>query len=280
MRRILSLLVVVLVLAACEVRIPPAATDPGITRAFDDHLVVFDEHRPLGDRLFVFLPGTGGTPDGYAALLREVAAQGMPAIGLMYPNGRKVNGTLCPTDASEPNCSEQVREEIVYGVDRSSKIVISPANSIVNRLVKLLQHLGWTQFLDGNQPTVGSPRRGRSLPGRRPRGHRGARPSGRACVFFASPGDWAAGTAPWLLEPRATPTDRYYGFGHVDDGGAFLANWNALGLLGPLTSVDGSSPPYGGSHRLLTDAPVANPHVAVAVNATRYATVWDHLCCS
>ena len=269
----------VLLLTACELRVPPAATDPRISRALDDHLVVFDEHRPLGDHLFVFLPGTGGTPEGYAELLRSVAAHGMPAIGLMYPDVPSV-ASLCATDGSEPDCSEQVREERVYGVDTSPKVSVSPANSVVNRLVKLLQYLRWTRFLEGSQPrwdriVIAGHSQGGGHAALIAHDHEVAR-----VVFLAAPADWSAGTAPWLLEPHATPIDRYYGFVHVDDSPVFALNWAALGLLGPLTSVDVSSPPYGGSHRLVTDAPVANPHASVAVNAVRYTTVWGHLCCS
>ena len=47
----------------------------------------------------MFLPGTGGTPGGSAARLREVAAQGVPAIGLMYPSVPTV-ASLCATDGS------------------------------------------------------------------------------------------------------------------------------------------------------------------------------------
>ena len=83
-----------------------------------------------------------------------------------------------------------------------------------------------------------------------------------------------------MREPRDTPSDRYDGFGHEDDGPTFFVNWASLGLPGLLTSVDGASPPYSGSHQLVTDAPVSNPHGAVATNAARYATVWRHLCCS
>jgi hypothetical protein len=83
-----------------------------------------------------------------------------------------------------------------------------------------------------------------------------------------------------MREPRDTPSDRYDGFGHEDDGPTFFVNWASLGLPGLLTSVDGASPPYSGSHQLVTDAPVSNPQGAVATNAARYATVWRHLCCS
>jgi pimeloyl-ACP methyl ester carboxylesterase len=280
MRKVVGIVVLVLAptLGACELHVSPAKTDPRIHRGLDDHLVVFDEHRPLGDRLFVFFPGTGGTPEGYPELLREVAAQGMPAIGLMYPSVPQV-GSLCARDGSEPDCTEQVREERIYGVDTSSKVQVSPANSIVNRLVKLLQYLHWADFLDGDQPrwdhiVVAGHSQGGGHAAMLARDHLVAR-----VVFLASPGDQSAGPAPWLLEPRATPANRYFGFGHRDDGPSFFDNWTAMGVPGPLTSVDGASPPYGGSHQLVTDAPAANPHLAVAHKA-RYTTVWDHLCCS
>jgi hypothetical protein len=279
MRKVLAVIAASAVLAGCQLRIAPQRTDPGIDRALEDHLVVFDEGQPLGDTLFVFLPGTGGTPENYSALLREVAAQGMPAIGLMYPNARAVNGTLCANDATEPNCSEQVREEIIYGTNTSPKVAVSPANSIVNRLAELLAHLHWTQFLEGGQPkwdriVISGHSQGGGHAAMIARDHEVAR-----VAFLASPGDWSAGPAPWLLAPTATPIERYYGLVHQDDTPVFEVNWAALGMIGVVTSVDGASPPYGGAHRLVTDASVSNPHGAVARD-DRYAPAWDYLCCS
>ncbi len=286
-KTMLLLLAAVVILGACELHITPKSTDPAITIALSDHIVVFDEQQPLGDRLFVFLPGSGGTPAGYELLLEEVADAGMPAIGLSYPNTPSV-ASLCG-GGTDPDCFEQVRRERLYGVNESTLVNVSPANSIQNRLTKLLQRLRWTQFLDGDAPrwdkiVIAGHSQGGGHAAMIAKDHVVAR-----VVFFAAPGDWInGGPAPWLLEPHATPIEDYYGFVHIDDGPVFLANWFFLGLPGANTSIDGASPPYGGAQRLTTDLNVANPHGAVAGDSAtplvngepRYAEVWRYLCCS
>jgi hypothetical protein len=269
----------VALLTACELRVSPASTDPRIDRALDDHLVVFDEHRPPGNRLFVMLPGSGGRPAGYANLLRQVAAKGMPAIGLMYPNERSV-ASICGDAGRAPDCFEEVREEIVYGVDRSPLVSVDPANSIVSRLAKLLEHLHWDQYLSGGQPrwdriVIAGHSQGGGHAGIIGRDHAVAR-----VVFFASPADFTtSGGAPWLLEPKRTPIDRWYGFAHTADTPFARANWAAMEMLGTPTPVEGATPPYGGAHQLTTGADVSDPHSAVATRL-RYAPVWAYLCCS
>jgi pimeloyl-ACP methyl ester carboxylesterase len=269
----------VLLLAACELRVAPAATDPGITRALGDHLVEFDQSRPLGNELFVFLPGTGSTAEDYRSLLQAVAADGMPAIGLNYPNSRTVE-SICQADGNGSDCYEEVRREIVYGVDTSPLVSVSRANSIVNRLVKLLQHLQWSQYLSGTQPrwdhiVIAGHSQGGGHAALLARDHTVAR-----AVFFASPTDWSStGTPDWLVAPSATPLDRYFGFVHTADHVTPLLNWAAMGVPGSVTSVDGADAPYGGAHRLTTSADVSFPHGAVAVNAHLYADVWTYLCC-
>jgi pimeloyl-ACP methyl ester carboxylesterase len=289
MRKMLMVVVLsITALGACELNIAPKDTDPAITIALSDHIVMFDEDEPLGDRLFVFLPGSGATPAAYERLLREVSGAGMPAIGLSYPNSPSV-ANLCD-GSTDPDCHEKVRRERVYGVNESPLVNVSPANSIENRLTKLLQRLRWTQFLDGGEPAwdkivISGHSQGGGHAAMIARDHVVAR-----VVFLAAPGDWVSGSgpAPWLLEPHATPIEDYYGFVHVDDGPTFLVNWSVLGMPGSNTSVDGASPPYEGAHRLTTDRNVANPHGSVAGDAATplvngqavYAPVWRYLCCS
>jgi hypothetical protein len=70
-------------------------------------------------------------------------------------------------------------------------------------------------------------------------------------------------SAEWLTESHATPSDHYFGLVHTNDLGSgvfdqatrasmILNNWNTLGLPGNATTVDGTTPPYGNSHRLTT----------------------------
>ena len=43
-------------------------------------------------------------------------------------------------------------------------------------------------------------------------------------------------------------------------------SWDNWGLEGDPTSIDGQSPPFGGSHRLITSADTTYPHCSVVVH--------------
>ena len=69
---------------------------------------------------------------------------------------------------------------------------------------------------------------------------------------------------------HATPSERYYGFDHVDDEFAsrIAVLWPLLGMdaFGPRTSVDGAMAPYGNSHQRITSAHQDAPHTSVISN--------------
>src|SRR5215468_7276185 len=67
-----------------EIFVKPHQTDPSITLADKPHYVLYDP-QAVGVLLFVFFPGTGGTP-GRSPLLNTAIEQGYRAISLSYPN--------------------------------------------------------------------------------------------------------------------------------------------------------------------------------------------------
>src|SRR3989475_7975918 len=76
----------------------------------------------------------------------------------MYPNSVSI-ATVCGGQPDPNTCYEKVHLEILDGVDRSPFVNVNQANSIVNRLTKLLQFLadsfpdqGWSRFLAGDEP--------------------------------------------------------------------------------------------------------------------------------
>jgi hypothetical protein len=74
-------------------------------------------------------------------------------------------------------------------------------------------------------------------------------------VTLCGPRDQLEG---WQGFPSATPSNRFFGFSHVLDGGwtgdHYCRSWQMLGLhnLGPIVNVDSSAPPYGNTRRLIT----------------------------
>jgi len=281
----------------------PRQTDPAIDDWLEPHYLYLDPDRSLGDTLFVHLPGSFGKPVNYQLILQEVARADVPAIGLRYPNRWTVAG-LCRNDP-DPDCHEHVRAEILDGVDRTALVNISPANSLQNRLAKLLQYLngrfpdaGWDRFLDGDAPRwskiiVSGHSQGGGHAAFIAKEH-----EVRRVMMFGSPADNRDDKpAAWLLKPHQTPSNRYYGFNHKRERGAnqqYLA-WGLLGLnaFGPVVLVDEVSPPYRGSHQLTTDAlprtgDYADAHGSTVVDrktphladgSPLFAPVWRAMCC-
>lgn len=269
----------------------PSATDAGIDVANEVHIAVNPSPTVSArGKLFVFLPGTGGVPSNQQRILGTAAARGYHAVGLTYPNATAV-GALCADDV-DADCFWDVRREVITGLNTSVRVQVSPANAIVNRLEKLLAYLhaqhpveGWGQFLvagkiDWSRVTLA----GHSQGG----GHVGVLAKLVAldrAVYFSSPADWrqvADAPATWLSRPNVTAASRQYAFIHEQDqlvsASQARANWVALGLnaFGPITNVDGASAPFGGSHRLTTQAApllAGSYHGATVVDAATPRTL-------
>lgn len=253
--------------------VPPAATDPAIDQALDDHYVWFNPASRGRRRLFVFMPGAGQRPAMFQRVPKEAARVGYHSIGLMYWDRVQIK-PVCASAKDVGSCLENARLETIDGVHRSAIVNVSPANSINNRLAKLLRYLahthpeeGWSKFLHHGAPrwewiTFGGHSQGGCASAMLAKLHLVAR-----VVLFSSCGDVAGGrAAPWL-STHATPSNRYYGLADDRDIGGpgsppnprayaeTLIDWEELGMraFGPLIAPETSAPPYGGTHTLVTD---------------------------
>ena len=261
-------------------RVAPRDTDPRIREGDPDHLYV-EPTDPVGT-LFVFVPGATARPDDYTRILQTAASQGHHAIGLAYVNDDPVN-LLC-NRLSPPRCRDDLRTEIIYGVVRSDLVEVDRPNSIVSRLVRLLLHLGWRQYLTPNGLDWGSITFAGHSQGSGHAAFIGRDHRVRRVILFAG-----TEASDWTLDPRATPGERTYGFAHVDDPlfASFPRSWTNFEAPGPLTDVDTANVPFGRSHQLTTDLPPANGNAhnaPVADEATPidgdtpvYRPVWCHV---
>jgi len=141
--------------------------DPGIDTARGQNLVWLAPANKRVGKLLVFLPlgGAANLPTEFESIGSEAGRLGYHTIVLAYKNEVPVaNAAACgneeaPLPTAPPNCAINARMEILNGADTSPVITVNRANSIENRLNKLLQHLatdpryaadGWSQFRDAN----------------------------------------------------------------------------------------------------------------------------------
>ncbi|MBC8044774.1 MAG: hypothetical protein IAF08_15155 [Rhizobacter sp.] len=274
--------------AASSFFVSPAATDAAIDTYPDSHYVYLNPDAAAQNKLVVFLPGAGGIPQNYELFVQTAGDMGYHAIGLMYPNPTDVYniGTSGCQESADADCFYKVRYETLTGADSSTLFVVTPANSILNRLKKLLMYLAaaypaanWGQYLDA----TGNPVWTKIIMG----GHsQGAGHSvfiskvyPVARVVMLANKDWNTITnqpAPWYALPNASASNNVYGFTHSQDEFADQqVVWTALQLggFGGIVNVDTAVPSYANTRTLTSDAVpafgganTASYHSSVAVD--------------
>jgi hypothetical protein len=207
--------------------VAPHATDPALPEADPPHLVVYDP--AMADApLLVWLPGTGGRPaTGPQGVFDTALRQGLRLVGLSTITTPAVSQVCtAPVLQRAPNCAGQMRQHRVWGEPVTPFIDDRPADAIVPRLTKLLQHLAatdtaghWQQYLDGDAPrwsrlVLAGQSQGGGMAAYIAQTQRVA-----GVVMFS--GGWdhrpGGGIAAWYARPGATPPDRWHATFHVDE---------------------------------------------------------------
>ena len=249
-----------LALGAPEIReIDPTVTDPLITGfGLPDlrlHQAAFDpEAKPKRNQLVVFLPDSQTSPSEYREFLSLVGWLGFHGVALDYSS-----------DGAAPSGDvEGWHLEKIDGGDRHSEIAVDAANSIENRLVRLLQHLNkefpaeqWNRFYDEAddvqwQSTIVA---GHGEGG----GHAAfiatVREVGR-CHLYGHLSTLVGLIEPESFENGATPPERFYGFVHEHTRPEVVKVWEALGMADfgePVVVEDSSRRRFGFAHQLTTN---------------------------
>jgi len=268
--------------------VAPQATDPAINTALADHYVWLDTTARGHPKLLVFMPGANNVPASWQLLEQEAARLGYHVIGLTYQNDvevvSKCGGSFIPDGHSlDPNCSGNLRLEVLTGADVSPDVSVTPANSIDNRLAKLLGYLadrfpdeGWARFLEDDgtpkwsQIAVSGTSQGAgqsALIGK-------LRHVDRVVMFSGPPEQRVPGEVdPWI-SIGATPAAKYFALFHDQDHlvVGIRLNLPALDMerFGAPVQAELSEPPYGGTHILFTDLRPTlgydrpNPHQSTA----------------
>lgn len=253
-----------------EYSILPSATDAAINTFNSAHQVMIDTNVVPKNKLFVFLPGTTGTPYYYRLILKKAADMGYHAIGLMYPNG----SDLYTAAATNPDLTAfgRGRKEIYQGTDELLGVSVNPTNSIKNRLYKLLVYLNdrypnqhWSQYLQSNAVDWSKC----VLSGHSQGGGHAFYMAKQVLVSKAisfSSIDWNSllnQSASWVTDAGATPISAFYSFNGKRDQVFNIANVNTqltqMGLQGSPSNIDSIVMPYNNTHRLITNANAAFP---------------------
>lgn len=245
--------------------VQPSETTEGINPAYDDHhQVYFNPDIVARNKLVLFLPGSGASPNLYRFFPLVAAENGFHVINLMYLNSYSFISEAITNDCDE--CYVQMRTEILTGENLSASENVDRNNSIEHRLIKVLQFLQanhpeekWSQYLSGTnilwkKMVVAGHSQGAGQVGFIAKHHL----VDRALVF--SSGDWFSSSnrpASWVLTPGITPANRYFGAAHTND--PFfpdlhqLASWGALGItnIGPIVFAEDERDPQFACARIL-----------------------------
>jgi dienelactone hydrolase len=173
--------------------------------------------------LLVFLTGTSGAPFGVINFLKVAADAGYRAIGLEYDD-LPAASQVCQRERDR-SCYERFRAKRIYGANVTNAIDDLPAESIVNRLTKLLEYLdrsapgeGWREYLENGKPkweriAVAGHSQGAGMAAFIAKHERVAR-----VILFSGPQDyygWDHEIASWITGGKsATPMERWYSAYH------------------------------------------------------------------
>ncbi len=253
-------------------KVKPSETDPLITTFdTDSNYVYLNTTATAKNILVIHLPGSYGEPK-MATLFGTLASDlGFHSIGLMYPNVPTV-GSIC-SSSSDPSCFENVRREIIEGVDYSSAIAINSTECILYRAKKLLVYLSanypsenWGQYLNINNDLIYSKIifSGHSQGG----GHAaviGKYFPTKRIICFSSPKDYSNHfNAPPLWYSTGswqTSKSDIYSFDHtLDNYSQQLEILDSLGLdkYGLPINIDSNPSPYDYTRQLITTYAVAS----------------------
>jgi hypothetical protein len=225
------------------------------------HAVVDTRVAPQG-KLVIWLMGHN------QGLFERISSYGLHGIQVHYANGWF--GLLDPQDRDDGVSLGRIRLEAATGEDHSPLVEIPRPDGLMERSLQLVKWLArehpqgkWAQFLseDGNgmrwdKVILSGISHGSTTAARFAKHQRVDR-----VVMFSGPRDQFES---WQGFPSATPSNRFFGFTHVLDGGwtghHYCRSWEMLGLYqyGPVVNVDEVAGPWQNSRRLITTSDVHN----------------------
>lgn len=244
-------------------KVLPQSTDITITTATTFHYATLNTRLTLQNKLFIYLGSTASKPESYSLLIKTATSQGYHVINLNYLNA--IDEQICK-DKSDQACFAKYHEEMIFGGKQSELIDVSVANSINNRIIKLLLYLhnlnpnnGWSQFYEDTDLIYSKI----VLAGHGQGGGHAAYLAQKfpvdRLVLFSSPNDYSnvlKQPAAWCKEKFATTSDRFYSLVHKRDDVLDIAKqyaiWKDIGLLNETDTSSADLPNYSSFHTLVT----------------------------
>lgn len=268
-------------------RVDPQQTDPAIESVHGPNIALYDPQVASSHRLFVFLVGTNGRAEGSLPIDSAFAQWGYHAISLDYEDN--VVAVSC-AHSPDSACFDHYRDAIVTGAPVSEKISVDPANSILNRLQKLLLYLlkqdpggGWGEFVADGQPAWSRIVLAGHSQGSGHAAYIGKLFAVDRVLMFSGPQDYLDDLqrpAPWQARPSATSPSRFFAFLNLSDPYNVhhqIANCMALmGLPKPETQmVQPGDVIHGDYQILINDIETKRPHGSTLF--PEFENVWEYM---
>lgn len=251
------------------------------------------------DKLFIFIPGTGGTPSGFDKIISAAANAGYYSFGIAYSNLTAIEKLA--GDNPNDTTVEDILEEYLSGNNVSAKVNVSRANSFENRIIKMISYMDslyptedWKRFLNSNKTLIWKKI---SVAGHSQGSDHAMYMSKKRTLlsagFFSGPGNFrlSNGAYPSFMQARGlTSLNNISGFTHKDDPVRVWSDvkktWQTLGLLKLPESVDDEMIDSA-SRKFFTTRVTNSAHLYVITDGTTpldengnplFQFVWQSMC--
>lgn len=251
-----------------HLEVSPPLTDKNILQMRGPHQVFWNSQANGDASLLIAFGGTNSLPSDLNEIARLAAELGYDVLTIDYDN--HVITTTCK-ESTDPQCFDHFREEVATGRSVSPLLEVSKYNSLENRIQTLLKHLAqkepkrWSRYLDKDAVvwkkivTIGhSQGSGHAAYLAKVHPLKGA-------ILLAGPQDRFANgkQVNWLTRVSKTKPNRFYAFLHQKD---YFGSEHQLANMFKLRKSQEM-----GTYIIVTEAPVADPHMSVILPQFRDA---------